>query len=246
MNVSKTEVLLFRNNHKTINHNVGLLLNGKLLPFSNSVKYLGIHIDCFLTWQHHSDYLALKLRNVNGIISKLRYYVPPTTLFCIYNSLFDSHLRYACQIWAQNINNNTSRIFKLQKRCLKLLTFSNFNSPSSPLFLQLKILKLCDLVKLLNVILILQVLNGLTPSKIINTYNLSYYPENHFTRGRSMNLLARSQCRTLRYGINSIVYQSILQWNELQSLYPRLDLTLISKSNLISIYKSFLFSKYSV
>jgi hypothetical protein len=192
LNISKTEVLLFRNVHKRIDHNVRLKLNGKLLNFSNHVKYLGIYIDCLLSWNKHHEYVSSKLRNSNGIISKLRYLVPKSTLMCLYNSLFDAHLRYACQVWAQNINPNSNRIFIIQKQCVRLLTFSDFNSHSSPLFFQLKILKLADLVKLLNILLIYKTLLGLSPSKITNLFNLKYYPETHITRRKTKGLLAKT------------------------------------------------------
>ena len=244
LNVSKTIVLLFRDPHKIINHNFSLFLNGKPLEISQSVKYLGIHIDSDLSWRTQIDVLSTKLRKANGIISKLHHFVPRSTLLCIYYSLFESHLRYACQTWAQNTNLNTSRIFKLQKQSCRFLTFSNYLSFSSPLFSQLKILKLNDLVKLLNVILVYEILNNLSPSILSEIYNLSYYPETHATRGKTLRLLARKQYKTTKYGINSIVYQSIIHWNDLQSLFPGSDLTQFSKQNLINHYTSILFANY--
>ena len=46
--------------------------------------------------------LKQKLNIANGILAKLRYYVPANTLKTIYFALFDSHMRYACQIWGQS------------------------------------------------------------------------------------------------------------------------------------------------
>ena len=112
-------VLLFHNSHKNINHNVRLKLNGKFLSLSKSVKYLGIHLDDHLSWKLHHKALSLKLRKANGLISKLRHFAPKSILLQFYNSFFESHLRYACQIWAQN-SNSSPRIFKLQKQCLRL------------------------------------------------------------------------------------------------------------------------------
>ena len=244
LNVSKTIVLLFRDPHRIVDHNISLFLNGKALEVSQSVKYLGIHIDNDLSWKTHVNVLSTKLRKANGIISKLRHFVPQSVLLSVYYSLFESHLRYACQIWAQNTNLNTSRIFKLQKQSCRLLTFSNYLSPSSPLFSQLKILKLNDLVKLLNVTLVYGILNNFLPSKLSEIYNLSRYPETHVTRGKALGLLTRKQCKTSKYGINSVVYQSIIHWNNLQSLYPGSDLTQFSKQHLINLYTSILFANY--
>ena len=79
-NVSKTKVLLFCNIHKTINHNVRLKLNGKVLFFSRSVKYLGIYLDDLLSWKPHRDMLNIKLRKANGLISKLRHFASKSIL----------------------------------------------------------------------------------------------------------------------------------------------------------------------
>ena len=242
LNVSKTEVLLFRNIHKSINHNVGLKLNGKILNFSDSVKYLGVYLDSHLSWKTHFEMLSKKLGKTNGLISKLRHFAPRSILLSFYNSFFDSHLRYACQIWAQS--SISPRILKLQKQAMRLITFSKFNSHTSPIFLHLQILKLNDLVKLLNIQLISSILNKSSPVALCNIYNLQKLPHYHFTRGNAYGLLQRPQCNTFKYGTNSIIYQSIVQWNELQLHFPRSDLTALSKSKLTELCKTIIFSKY--
>ena len=243
LNLSKTEVLLFHNVHKTINHNVRLKLNGKVLYFSHSVKYLGVYLDDLLSWKSHFVMLYTKLRKANGLISKLRHFAPKSILLKFYNSFFESHLRYACQIWAQDPN-SCKRIFKLQKQCVRLLTFSNFHASSSPIFLDLRILKLPDLVKLLNIISISSVLTNSAPQALINIYSLNQYSDSHNTRGYALGLLVRPVKRTKSYGLNSIVYQSVVQWNELQLRFPNSDISIMSTPKISKLYKSIIFNTY--
>ena len=48
-------------------------------------------------------------------------------------------------------------------------------------------------------------------------------------------------CKTTRYGINSIIYQSILNWNEIQTHYKEIELSTISKAYIKQLaYKFFL------
>ena len=244
LNVAKTEVVLFRNVHKKINYDVKLKLSGKILYFSKQVKYLGITVDEFLSWADHTKELSNKLRNANGVISKMRYLVPKSTLFSIYNALFLSHLNYACQIWAQNLNPNTNRILKLQKCSIRLLSFANFNAHTTPYFLQHNILKLPDLVKKRNIVLTHHSLNNECPIEITKTFNLNYHPENYNTRGRSMHLLTRPRCRTTKYGLNSITYQSIIHWNELQLHHSDINLASVSVSKINQLTSKFLLSQY--
>ena len=68
--------------------------------------------------------LKQKLNRVNVILAKLRYYVSADILKTIYHALFDSPIKYACQIWGQS----HSKTFNMK--------------PSEPLYQKLKINKL--------------------------------------------------------------------------------------------------------
>ena len=244
LNVAKTKILLFRNIHKKISYNPVFAINGNPIQLSESVKYLGVYLDHLLNWNLNTKNLCSKLIKANGVISKLRHFVPRSTLIQIYYALFFSHLNYACQIWGQCHNPNVERIFKLQKRCLRLLTFSDFIAPSSPLFSNLNILKISDTIKLRNVSLIWEILTGKSPHRISEIFALSYYQHGHQTRGSCNYLLCRPTFRTSLYGINSITYQSILHWNEFQNLYPDSSLANFSKTKIISTYHNFAKNQY--
>ena len=38
-------------------------------------KYLGIHLDKYLTWKNQINNVATKLNKANAILSKIRYYI---------------------------------------------------------------------------------------------------------------------------------------------------------------------------
>ena len=61
--------------------------------------------------------------------------------------IFYSHLIYGCNIWGLTTDANLKIIEVLQKKCLRSMTFSDFNSHTNPLFLQLKPLKVHDIIK---------------------------------------------------------------------------------------------------
>ena len=244
LNVAKTKILLFRNCHKKISFHLNFFINNEPLKLSESVKYLGVTLDHFLNWNINTKNLCSKLSNANGVISKLRHFLPISTLIQIYYALFFSHLKYSCQIWGQKFDHNVERMFVLQKRCLRLITFSDFNAPSSEIFARLNLLKVSDLIKLRNVNLIHQILNNECPLRVSNIFSLNYYQHSHQTRGNSNRLLSRPSFRTIMYGTNSITYKSIVQWNELQMLFPDSQLTEYSKYKLKSTYHNILASEY--
>ena len=244
LNVAKTKVLLFRNPHKKVTYNLNLFIDNSPLKLSDSVKYLGVTLDHFLNWNLNTKNLCSKLTKANGAISKLRHFVPMSTLIQIYYALFFSHLNYSCQIWGQTLNHNVERVFILQKQCLRLMTFSNFDAPSSEIFSNLNLLKVHDLIKLCNVILVHQILNSECPSRVNSLFSLNFYQHNHNTRGNLINLLSRPSVRTFMYGTNSITYCSIVQRNNLQELFPQTPLTDFSKAKLNHIYQNSLASDY--
>ena len=112
-----------------------------------------------------------RLSRANGMLSKLRHYVSLDILLSLYYSLFHSHLSYAANVWALNTN-ATNSVLLLQKKAVRLMTFSKFNSHSLPLFTQLRILPFQDFVKFLNIIFLFNLLNKNLPSPFYETFDL--------------------------------------------------------------------------
>ena len=103
LNVSKTEMVLFRPKRKSMDFNLKIKLNGKRLYETNSVKYLGIRIDYKLNWKAHINDIALKLITANAMLYKVRDFVGAGILKSICHTIFESHIHYACIIWGQNV-----------------------------------------------------------------------------------------------------------------------------------------------
>ena len=95
LNVMKTEVLLFRSRQKPVSYSIKLKLDNFQLKFSTCVKNLGLFLDEYTSWNSHFDQLAKKLGRANGVLSKLRYFVPVCILKTLYYALFHSYLSYA-------------------------------------------------------------------------------------------------------------------------------------------------------
>ena len=116
----------------------------------DSVKYLGLIIDNNMNWTQHINYLNAKLCKGSWVISKLKKYVNIHILVLkiIYYSLIYSHLKYCITSWRKAAKTIIQPIINTQKCVIRIMTGSNCQTNSSPLFTQLKILKLCDIYKL--------------------------------------------------------------------------------------------------
>ena len=89
--------------------------------------------------------LSRKLARSIGIFYKLRHFVPLNTLITIYYALFYSFLTYGIVVWGATYDNYLQPVFTSQKKVIRAMTFSKQRDHSSPLFSQLKLLKLCDI-----------------------------------------------------------------------------------------------------
>ena len=66
----------------------------------------------------------------------------------LYFSIFNSHLSYGLPVWGQSKQIYLDRIKKIQKKAIRAITFSDNRAHTSPLFKNLKILNVTDLIKL--------------------------------------------------------------------------------------------------
>ena len=109
-----------------------------------SFEFLGITIDESLTWNDHICKIQKKIAKILGVMNRVKRFLPTETLLVIYNSLVLSHLLYGVLLWGLKSN----RLMKLQKRAIRIITKSKYNSHTNPLFKQLSLLKLDDILHL--------------------------------------------------------------------------------------------------
>ena len=76
-----------------------------------------------------------------GILNRLKHYLPLNIKNLMYNSLVLSHLNYGILLWGFT----DERIFKLQKKVLRVISLNKYNAHTDPIFKNLNILKLNDI-----------------------------------------------------------------------------------------------------
>ena len=230
LNSGKTELIIFRHINKPINYDLKIKINGKRLYPSSHIKYLGIFIDSHLNWSFHCDALASRLLRANGMLSKIRHYVPKTSIRSIYFGIFSSLLSYGDQIWGQRNNKYIQRLGKLQNNAVRIINFANFRASVTPLYLKSKILKLSDYINLMNFLYIKDSINGNLPCVFNNTFQLSRNLHTYYTRGASQFKINLPKVKTEAYGIKSITYQSAHFWNYMINIFPEKKLHQQSKA----------------
>ena len=66
---------------------MNITLDGTVLEIVSSTKFLGLTIDNKLSWKPHIDSVCRTISQNIGVINKLKYYFPTSTLLMLYSSL---------------------------------------------------------------------------------------------------------------------------------------------------------------
>lgn len=98
LNVSKTNFILFQNRsvHQPL---PPVVLDGERIERVEHIKFLGVHIDEHLGWNHHIKEVCLKLSMTCGILYKVRKQLTPDAMLSIYYTLAYSFLHYCISVW---------------------------------------------------------------------------------------------------------------------------------------------------
>ena len=163
------------------------------------LKYLGMFLDNHLTWEYHINQLSKKLSQANGILSILRHNAPRKTVLLVYHAIFYSHLNYGCSLWGLSYDKHVDIIRKLQKKCIRIITFSDFNSHTNTLFTDLKILKVDDIIKFNLLKFIYEFNHELLPTDLSNIFLYNFDIHNYNTRSTVNRGLFIPEISTINY-----------------------------------------------
>ena len=216
LNSDKTQLIFFHSQRHILNYDsISIKFNNKKLYPVDNIKYLGMYIDKYLSWNFHLMQLSKKLSRACGIISKLRYSAPIETCLQVYYAIFYSHLTYGCNIWGLTTEENLNKIEILQKKCIRIMTFSDFNSHTTPLFIDLKLLKIRDIIKLQQLKLVYEFCKDVLPDDLQNLFKFSsdVHSTNLTLNSVYKKLLHIPNIKTVTYGNKSIKYHCAVLWN---------------------------------
>ena len=224
LNIKKTNFILFHSKQHKPYQPFNIKINDINIEQVFSLKYLGIIFDSNLTWKSHINNLCLKLSKTVGILSKVRYFVNIDILVMLYYSLIYPFLIYGVQIWGLTYPTYLKPISIIQKKTVRIITFSEPQSHSEPLFKSLKILKFNDIINLQILTFVFQWSRNLTPLNFNDYFQLVSSIHTYSTRqSLSKNLYLKS-VKTTQYGIRSLKFTGSSLWNSLSNEMKKLPL----------------------
>ena len=97
LNTKKTNYLIFKNkfsNKKDIN--IEIKIDDTKLTQVNTTKFLGLLIDHNLSWISHAQHITKIVSKYNGIIRRVKPFLPQESLKTLYNTLILSYYIIQC------------------------------------------------------------------------------------------------------------------------------------------------------
>ena len=129
LNLQKSKYMLFYKPQKRVKI-TNFTINNTNIECVDEFNYLGLMLNKHLNWKQHITKIANTISKTIGIKNKLKYELPENPLLTIYNSLILPHLNYCILAWGYD----SKRIYKLQKKAIRIISKSKFYSHSHPIF----------------------------------------------------------------------------------------------------------------
>ncbi len=174
LNSDKTQFMNFH-----LNHIRTTKLDSSFLPAENSfvttTRFLGLELDSALTWNAHINILLPKLSKAIYALLALGHCVDRNILRQVYFAYFHSLLNYGLIFWGNS--SDSSRVFILQKRAVRLISGAQSRDSCKTLFQIQNILPLPSLFIFQSVLYVKS-----NPERFTQDNNI----HNHFTRNQNI------------------------------------------------------------
>ena len=106
-------------------------------PLENvsDIKFLGVTVDNRLSWKSHISNICKTISHNIGIINRLKFHFPSSSLLTLYSSLILPYLNYRILAWGNTHRNLLDRLLLLQKKSLRIICNTAARSHTNQLFL---------------------------------------------------------------------------------------------------------------
>ena len=238
LNIDKTNFIIFHPRQKVITYQVRLHIASEQLKQVKRIRYLGVHIDSYLTWKYNLQHITKKIKRSVGILAKIRHYLPISILLQLYYTLIYPYLTYAVTTWDNTYAITLKPLITLQKKAIRLISFSEFRAHTSPLFAHLKILKFSDLIFLNNALLMYDFHENNLPSVFHDFFTPESSVHKYNTRLASKDSYYISKVRT-NYGKFNIRFVGAKVWNSIDESFKskrRNQFKKLVTSNILNTY----------
>jgi hypothetical protein len=147
VNVSKTELIIFTKRRPLIPQ--PLQLQNAIIPWSNTVKYLGLQLDSKLLFTKHLQTVLHKAMSTLLKIFPLLARDSPLTIpnkILLYKLVLRSMIMYSALVWSSTSLTNYCHLQVYQSKCLRVIGDFPGLTPISYLHTHLQMIPICHFI----------------------------------------------------------------------------------------------------
>lgn len=191
-----------------------VVINNIGIPFSASVKTLGVHIDEYLNWATQTKHVCKKVFSILHSLRRMKNFLPFKLKQILVETLIMPQFDY-CDVLLSDLSHDlTQKLQRVHNACVRFICNIRLYDHISPSFNELSWLRLADRRSLHCLSLLYQILHTSTPEYLASRFhNLSTY-HNLYTRSQRDTLLSVPLHRTSAYS-SSFTIDTIRSWNSL-------------------------------
>ena len=232
VNTKKCNYMLFSNRLRNVDlSHFHVQLNNINIPRVETTKFLGVHLDSNLTWRSHISEIQTKVSKNVGVMSKLSYMLPKYALRMLYCTLVLPFFSYCNLVWANTFPTSLKQLNALQNKAIRIISHVQPRIHAKPLYQELNLLTMNNIMKYQQAIFIYQCVNGLLPTQFSNMFAFTQDNYNYRTRSSLSRQLIIPRHRTLSFQYN-IRYSGPKVWNDLPLIIKSAPTLQIFKSKL--------------
>ena len=232
-NLQKSAVLTIPSKLNSPKLDLNINYNASPISCHESCNYLGVYIDSKMQFKTNIKLIEVKIAKAVGVLNKLRFFSPKTTLLFLYYALVHPHLLYALPVWGCTFPSYLRKLQCLQTKAIRIIFNSIRLTSVMPIFHAL-ILKIEDLFKYEVGELMFQ-FSKKNSSPLLFTYTSTIH--NRSTRSQSLNNLYLPNYST-QHCQRCICFQGTKIWN---SISPEIKMLSYNKFE-IRLKKQLLFN----
>ncbi len=183
LNISKTQYIHFTLNTKKTKY-TNIEIAGMSIEENEVYKFLGIHIDALLNWNHHVSHIKSKINSATYALNRIKNYIPFNYMKTLYFTLVQSHMEYGLILYGNSNQSNMQKLQTAQNKAIRSISKSyNCNSMTS-LYKDLRILKLKEQYEMTVGKYMFRFNNGTLPGVLQGMYQTNRDLHNYNTRNR--------------------------------------------------------------
>lgn len=200
-----------------------LILDGICIKRAYYTKFLGVTLDENLTWTKHISEVTTKVSKNIGVISKARKYLDSDALRSLYFAFIYPYISYGNIAWGSTYKSRLTKIHRLQKRIVRIMSHAERTSNSRPLMVHHGVLNVYEINVLQTMVFLYKHQHHLLP-EVFTPY---FQRVQHRYNSRLMKYGYREK---LFFGKrkHSIVCRGPYIWNRLNCAIAKVSPTLIN------------------